>query len=156
MTKSTSYQVDVSGQAPLSASARALLRRAVKAALRSHDVSEARISLRLVSDEEMASMNESHLGHKGPTDVLTFDLRDDGVDSGVEGDIALCVDTAQRESKNMGHGVEDELALYAVHGVLHLLNYQDKTKAAAAKMHRMEDQILGSLGLGAVYASSRR
>jgi probable rRNA maturation factor len=128
----------------------------VKAVLGAHGVQRAKIGLRLVSDEEMASMNQKHLHHEGPTDVLTFDLRDEDTDCGLEGEIALSVETARREGESIGHGVEAELALYAVHGVLHLLDYRDDAKDVAASMHAMEDRILGSLGLGAVYASSRR
>lgn len=156
MPTAGTYQVTISGQAALPASGRALLRRAVKAALRAHGVQRAKVGLRLVSDEEMASMNQKHLSHEGPTDVLTFDLRDEGADCDLEGEIALSVETAGREAESLGHSLDAELALYAVHGVLHLLNYQDDSRDAAATMHEMEDRILGSLGLGAVYASARR
>lgn len=151
----THYQVIVSGEAALSEAGKKLLVRAVKAALIDHRVMRAQIGLRLVSDEVMAGMNAEHLGHEGPTDVLTFDLREEGAEGGVEGEIAVSVDTARREAESLGHSVEAELALYAVHGVLHLLDYQDDTLDAASVMHQTEDRILELLGLGPVFASSR-
>ena len=156
MTTAGTYQVTVSGRVALSATERTLLRKAVKAALRAHGVPRAKIGLRLVSDDEMATMNRKHLNHEGPTDVLTFDLREEEANADLEGEIALSVDTARREGESFGHGFEAELALYAVHGVLHLLSYRDDGKEAAAAMHVMEDQILESIGLGAIYASLRR
>ena len=131
---------------------RSKLRRAVKAALEAHDVTAARIGMRLVSDDEMAKLNELHLGHAGPTDVLTFDLRD-AAGLPIEGEIAVSVDTARREAKRLGHDRDVELALYAVHGVLHLLGYRDDAGFRAAKMHRKEDEIMESLGWGKVYAA---
>jgi len=99
-------------------------------------------------------MNQKHVGHEGSTDVLTFDLGVEEASPSLEGDIAISVDTARREGENLGHSVEAELALYAVHGVLHLLDYRDDESHSAVKMHEMEDQILKSLGLGAVYSNS--
>lgn len=148
------HKVDFSGSVELSTTARAFLRRAVKAALQAHNIPRARIGLCVLSDQEMAVMNEQHLGHEGPTDVLTFDLREQGT-CDLEGEIALSVDTARREGREREHSVETELALYSVHGVLHLLGYDDHTKVAAARMHDMEDRILESLGLGAVFAGKR-
>jgi len=146
----------LSGRTEVPAGARELIRGAVLATLRSHEVPRARIALQFVSDEQMAEMNEGFLGHHGPTDVLTFDSRDEKSNDNVEGDIALCVDVARREAENHGHKLEAELALYAVHGVLHLLNYSDSDEHAAAEMHGMEDRILESLGVGAVYHSLRQ
>jgi probable rRNA maturation factor len=48
--------------------------------------------------------------------------------------------------------VEAELALYAVHGTLHLLGYDDRRKADAKRMHDMEDEILSSIGWGPIFA----
>jgi probable rRNA maturation factor len=70
----------------------------------------------------------------------------------VEGELAISTDTAHRQAGHRGHSIEAELALYAIHGVLHLLGYEDKTKAKAARMHEVEDILLESIGVGPVYA----
>ena len=129
------------------------LRKAIRAVLRGHRVVSARVSVALVDDTAMARLNRDRLGHHGPTDVLSFDLRDDGnTNTAVDGEIVMSVDMAARQARQRGHTVEAELALYAVHGTLHLLGYDDRRKADAARMHEMEDEILSSIGLGAVYA----
>lgn len=123
---------------------------AVRATLDRHHVSAGRISVALVDDPRMAELNEAHLNHKGATDVLTFDLGEPGRE-GVEGEIVLSVDTAHREAHRRGHSLEAELALYAVHGTLHLLGLDDGSQLEAVKMHEVEDEILASLGYGQVF-----
>ncbi len=102
----------------------------VRATLIHHAVTRAEISIALVSDDHMATLNETHLDHEGPTDVLTFDLSDRAPSADptkppttVDGEIVLSTDTASREAKARDHELDAELALYAVHGMLHLLGY---------------------------------
>lgn len=133
--------------------AEAKIRKAIRAVLRRHGAVRARISVALADDDTMARLNRDYLGHHGPTDVLSFDLRDaqDG-QTAIDGEIVMSVDMAARQARKRGHTVEAELALYAVHGTLHLLGYDDRRKTDAARMHEMEDEILFSLGWGLVFA----
>ena len=63
----------------------------------------------------------------------------------------LCLDEAARRAIEFGHGVERELLLYAVHGVLHCLGHDDHEEEQRARMHREEDRLLAAVGVGAVY-----
>jgi probable rRNA maturation factor len=131
------------------------LRRTICAALHRHGVVSASISLVLVDDIAMARLNRDHLGHEGPTDVLSFDLRDAvNGKTAIDGEIVVSLDTAARQARQRGHAVEAELALYAVHGTLHLLGYNDRRKADAKRMHEVEDEILSSLGWGPIFAEA--
>ncbi len=158
----------VNGDAP---GCEAILRRAIEATLRRHRTPAARISVGLVDDVHMAHLNELHLNCKGTTDVLSFDLRDapstptvsngepkrvtpGTADGPVEGEIVLSIDTAAREAHQRGHTLDAELALYAVHGTLHLLGYVDRREPDAAHMHDIEDDILSGIGLGTVYGAN--
>jgi len=151
------------------------LRRAIEGALRQHHVSHARINVALVTDDIIAELNERHLSNRGPTDVLAFDLRfepsseedpastpapacrrTDQTTHAVDGELVLSVDTARRESSWRNHSANAELALYAVHGVLHLLGYDDSDSGSAAQMHEVEDQILCDVGIGAIYGTEPR
>lgn len=114
-------------------------------------VTSGTINLLIVNDERMAELHMTFSGVEGTTDVLTFDLRDDPA-AAVEGDLVICLDTARREAQARGHDTRLEALLYALHGVLHLLGYDDHAPAARAKMHRAEDHLLGQVGLGPVYA----
>lgn len=128
------------------------LTRAIEAALRRFAAPSARIGLVLVDDERIAELNQRHLAHEGPTDVLTFDLREN-LSGPIEAEIVVSVDTALRESRRRGHDLAAELALYAVHGTLHLLGLDDHAEANAKRMHEIEDDILASLGMGRVYGA---
>lgn len=130
-----------------------LLVRAVEATLRAHDVPRASISIALVDDPAIAEINKTHLNHQGPTDVITFDLRDEPA-APVEGEIVVSIDTATRESAARGHDLSAELGLYVVHGTLHLLGYDDHEEADAARMHAREDEILTALGVGSIYGKA--
>ncbi len=131
-----------------------LLRRVVRQALARHQVNGADVCIALVGDARMAQLHERHLGHAGPTDVLSFDLAEPegGGNSGfVEAEVVVSFETAQRQAAARGHGVEAEVALYALHGVLHLLGYDDRRPSDAKRMHDVEDEILESVGLGRVF-----
>lgn len=129
--------------------------RAIEATLKRQAAAPARIHLALVTDEHIAQLNEKHLDHEGATDVLTFDLREKP-GGRIEAEIVASVETARREASRRGHGLAAELALYAVHGTLHLLGFDDHVASQAKEMHEIEDEILTSLGLGRVYGAAMR
>ncbi|MCH8966154.1 MAG: rRNA maturation RNase YbeY [Planctomycetes bacterium] len=141
-----------------------LLIEAVRATLQRHTCPTARVSIALVNDARMAELNNRHLMHDGPTDVLTFDLKDsDDTNAGdlgdplsVEGEIVISVETAVREAARRGHDPDAEAALYVVHGTLHLLGYDDADEEGAAAMHAAEDDILTAVGVGPVYRGAAR
>lgn len=173
MDDDSAYDIGVASVDGEPVACEASLTRAVTEALRRHRIAAATISLALVDDQSIAILNERHLGHHGPTDVLTFDLRDErvplnlsvqgppgapapGITRALDGEIVMSIETAAREAGRLGHTVEAELALYAVHGTLHLLGYDDATPEDAERMHIVEDQILEAIGLGAVFGAGEQ
>ena len=68
-----------------------------------------------------------------------------------EGEIVIGYETALREGTARQHPVGHEVLLYAVHGLLHLLGYDDHDEADAQAMHACEDEMLAELGIGPVY-----
>jgi len=113
------------------------------------------VRVNCVDDARMASAHWQFSKVEGTTDVLTFDLRD-GAFGPLDADILVCVDQAARRAAEFGHPLSHELVLYAVHGVLHCLGEDDHDDAAAARMHRREDEVLEAIGLGRVFAGSGR
>ena len=108
------------------------------------------ITVAVVDDGQMSKLHQQFLGLDTTTDVLTFDLRPDGQGS-IEADIVICIDEARRQAEKLGHDVRNELLLYALHGVLHLLGYDDHDSADAQRMHEKEDQLLEEAGVGRIY-----
>lgn len=147
---------------PASTALATVVRRAVRVTLTRHGVKRARVHVAIVSDRQMAAWHRRYMGVSGPTDVLTFDASEgdapEGTSDGweVEGDIAVSLDTATREARRRGHSSYAEICLYAVHGVLHLLGYDDGATAAAGRMHDVEDDVLRFLGHGAVFQGPSR
>jgi rRNA maturation RNase YbeY len=103
------------------------------------------IAVSFVSDAQIADCNRRWLGHAGPTDVLTFDLRDDPRSPVPCGEIVVSRDTARREARARGHSPRREALLYVVHGVLHLLGYDDARPAGRRRMNRLQAEILSRL-----------
>lgn len=106
------------------------------------------VALSVVDDETMSALHASHSGIEGTTDVLTFDLRE-GQSGPLDTEIVACLDEAARAAS--GGAVERELLLYLLHGVLHCLGYDDHDPDSFVAMHEREDEILGAIGVGAVF-----
>lgn len=129
------------------------MRDAVVHTLRACARDAASIAIQVVDDAQIALLNERHLGHPGPTDCLTFDYRQSGDGSApIEGDVVVSLDTARRQARARGHTVAAELMLYAIHGTLHLLGYDDRAAGPARAMHALEDRLLVELGVGPVFS----
>lgn len=114
------------------------------------------MSLALVGDRRMADLHRQFMNIPGPTDVLTFELDHDGRGRVTAGEVVVCVPYALRHARRAGVRPRDELLLYALHGMLHLCGFDDRTTRDFAKMHRREDEILKRLGIGPVFSPARR
>lgn len=111
------------------------------------------VSIAIVGDTEMSRLHLRYKRIAGPTDVLTFDLRETP-GAAIDGDIVICYDEARRQAKAHRHDIKLELLLYALHGLLHLMGYDDRTDRDFRRMHRREDELLRRAGLGAVFAAA--
>jgi len=80
----------------------------------------------------MARIHREFLNEPGPTDVITFPY----------GEIAVCAPVAAARADEFRHTVAEELALYCIHGLLHLAGHDDVRPADARRMHREQDRIL--------------
>lgn len=107
------------------------------------------INYAVLSEEEMKKINRKFLRRNSVTDVISFDISD------VKGlrvfDIAVNAEMAKRQADNRGIKPKSELALYFLHGLLHNLGFDDSSARKAAKMHKIEDEILKKFGYGIVY-----
>jgi probable rRNA maturation factor len=118
------------------------------------------VTVCLVSDAEIARMNETFRKKKGPTDVLSFPTaalrqRRRPVSEGEPhkrihegkylGDIAISPATARRYAKKNGRKLSSELQVLILHGVLHLLGYDHETDRG--EMERIERKLRKRLGL---------
>ena len=97
------------------------------------------MNLLFVGEAAMAELNEAHMGHEGPTDVLSFPI--DGAAAGPDGfvgDVVVCPAVARRNAPDHAGTYNDEVALLVVHGVLHLLGHDHAEDDEAAVMRARE------------------
>ena len=127
---------------------RRLLRRRARALLGELGLAHAELSLALVSDEEMAVLNERHRARRGPTDVLSFSLREGRhrAHAGpLLGDVVIAPALASRQARARGHSLDEELLRLLIHGLLHLLGFDHAESAEARRMRARERALRGAL-----------
>lgn len=100
-----------------------------------------RLTLVLAGHETVLRLNRTHLGHDYVTDVLSFPLGEATAGT-VEGEIYVDLDTAAERHPEFGASFEEEACRYVIHGVLHLLGYDDATAEDRATMQELEDRYL--------------
>jgi probable rRNA maturation factor len=125
---------------------RSALRQAVRQVLEGEGIHDAEISLAFVDNATIHQLNKRYLEHDEPTDVLSFPLSEPNARR-LAGELVIGVEVAQAQAAAHGHGVAAELALYVIHGLLHLCGYDDKAPAAATEMRQRERHYLQLLGL---------
>lgn len=118
---------------------------AARCVLRGQGVQQGSLSIAVVQDSVIHDLNRRFLQHDYPTDVLSFLL--DAAPERVEGEVVVSADTAADRCGSYGWSLQDELVLYVVHGVLHLVGYDDGTAAQREAMRERETFYLGQLGL---------
>ena len=120
------------------------LRGWVQAALHDQGVSHAALSIVLVDDPAIRQINAQHLGHDYATDVITFPLSAAG-DPELAGEIVISTQTAQATAALLELSAEHELALYTVHGVLHLCGFDDQDEESRRVMDVEQTRIVALL-----------
>ncbi|MGB5168558.1 MAG: rRNA maturation RNase YbeY [Acidimicrobiia bacterium] len=114
------------------------------------------VAVVLIDEEQMAELNEAHMGREGSTDVLSFPIETATPGSPPKraaagppielGDIFISPSVVQRNAERQGVSFEDELALMVVHGLLHLLGWDHEDEADAVRMESRERELLARIG----------
>ena len=90
------------------------------------------VDVAIVSDQVIGRVHEQFMNIPGPTDVITFE----------HGEIVMSAETAVVHAREYGHCVDVELALYMVHGLLHLNGYEDAAANDAKRMRKTQERIM--------------
>jgi probable rRNA maturation factor len=139
------YQIAIANQQKKHAIEVRKLRSAVKEVLAGEQILRATISIAVVDDPTIHRLNRQYLQHDYPTDVLSFVLEQD--DKTLDGEIILSADTASSASAEYGWSAHEELILYAIHGTLHLIGYDDHSAADRRRMRAKENEYLARAGI---------
>jgi probable rRNA maturation factor len=125
---------------------RARLRQVVRTVLEGEGIADADISLAFVDNPTIHRLNQRYLQHDEPTDVLSFPLSAPGAKR-LAAELVIGAEVALAQAQKRGHDVQAEVALYVIHGLLHLCGFDDDTDEGRAAMRRRERHYLGELGL---------
>jgi probable rRNA maturation factor len=119
------------------------VRRILRAALAHGRRDGIALSVVFVGDAALSRLHGRWLGDASRTDVLSFDLSDERSQAG---ELFVSTTSARRVAAERGVAAQRELALYLVHGALHLCGYDDRAPRVRARMRRAETAVLRALG----------
>lgn len=139
-------RISIANQQEVIAIDRKRLREIVAVVLDGEGKAESEISLAFVDNLTIHRLNMRYLQHDEPTDVLSFPLSDPSAKK-LSGELVIGAEVAKAQAEERGHDVQAELALYVIHGLLHLCGYDDKSDVAEKRMRERERHYLRQLGL---------
>jgi probable rRNA maturation factor len=99
------------------------------------------VDVSIVTAEQIGAVNRRWLERSGPTDVISWDLSDEHTE-GLCLQLVVCGEVAAEQGQIRQTGLEHELMLYVVHGMLHAMGYDDQAVRPAARMHAREEELL--------------
>ncbi|MFA6568926.1 MAG: rRNA maturation RNase YbeY [Victivallales bacterium] len=105
------------------------------------------IAVNFVDTETICRINREFVGHEGTTDVISFNytIKGNPCPDDINAELFICTDTAELAAKNLKKKLSDEIALYIVHGILHVSGEDDLTPPDRKKMRRLEKKVLSEL-----------
>jgi len=95
----------------------------------------------VVDSAKMAELNRRYLRHSGATDVLSFDLSE-APRIGLSVQLIVCGDVAAAEAFCRGLTPARELLLYVLHGLLHVMGYEDESIRGSVRMQARQEELL--------------
>lgn len=132
-----------------------LINSVIAESLRYEGVSDnCEVSVTIVDNDEIHSINLKHRGIDRPTDVLSFPLidfeKETLPDDGSKiylGDIIISIEKAEEQAKEYGHSLDREIGFLTAHSMLHLLGYDHMAEDEEKIMFKKQEEILNNLNL---------
>ena len=98
------------------------------------------LEINFIGQKEILEINKAHLNHNYFTDIITFNYSGDN--ELLDGEILISVDDAIENAKNYKVSLKEETCRLVIHGILHLLGYDDISTSEKRKMKLMENKLL--------------
>jgi probable rRNA maturation factor len=124
------------------------LEKVARSVLRYYKMNSAEVNIRFLSSQKIRALNERYLNRNEATDVIAFQNdpekpeRAAGINENFLGDVAISTDRAEKNAKEYGTRFTEEVALYVIHGLLHLKGLEDKTPKGKQVMRGIENELL--------------
>ncbi|MBI1933493.1 MAG: rRNA maturation RNase YbeY [Ignavibacteriales bacterium] len=98
------------------------------------------LPINFITSEQIIPINTQYLGHNFSTDIITFNYS--GENDSFDGEIFISVDDAFSNSKKYKVSLDNEIIRLVIHGILHLLGFDDKNKFDLKKMKKEENRLV--------------
>ena len=121
------------------------IKKIAQGALKKLRLNQAELSIQVVDNRKIKDLNKKYRGINRVTDVLAFPQREGkfaGVYFEMLGDIVICLPQAKLQAGVLGHSFKKEVAVLLVHGLLHLLGFEDGSDKKRRQMFQRQEQLL--------------
>ncbi len=124
------------------------LEKVARSVLRYYKMNSAEVNIRFLSSQKIRALNERYLNRNEATDVIAFQNDPEkpecatGINENFLGDVVISTDRAEKNAKEYGTRFTEEVALYVIHGLLHLKGLEDKTPKGKQVMRGIENELL--------------
>jgi len=105
-----------------------------------------RLGVVVVDNETIHNLNKDFLQHDYPTDVISFQVESEPENGYLEGEVIASAEMAQDRAPEFGWSVQEELFLYIIHGLLHLVGFDDRTAEERQLIREKERYYLRHAG----------
>jgi len=135
-----------------------LVLQVIRRAIKEEGRSAKSLSIVLTDNRHIRDLNREYANHDHHTDVISFPLEDldwpgGHSNGGLNAEVIASAELAFQQARARNIDPQAELLLYLVHGLLHLMGYDDRTEDEARRMHEREDALLEQFGFANVYAA---
>jgi probable rRNA maturation factor len=141
----SNYQINVETILASKKIKKRLIKQVAETVLSEEKVADAEITIVLVDDEYIKKLHKDFLNQNDTTDVLSFQLEDFHDTDFLEGEIYANVNLIERQAVEYGVATDNELYRIVIHGILHLIGYDDQTPGEKITMTKKEDFYLSIL-----------
>jgi rRNA maturation RNase YbeY len=117
----------------------------IKEVIASYDKKTGEICIIFCSDSFLLEMNKKYLNHKYFTDIITFNYNKDNI---LSGDIFISIDTVKKNAKYYNVQFLQEIRRVIIHGILHLVGFDDANDKQRKQMRNEENKALSILENG--------
>lgn len=97
------------------------------------------VSIILTNKKDLLALNKKHLQHDFHTDIITFNYNEANI---ISGDLFISIDRIKENAKTFNVPAKHELLRVIIHGILHLLGYNDATEKEKKEIRKKEDEAI--------------